>query len=266
MKKRIILSIGIFGSLLIASKSALAVDFPTTTDIQAEIQFILDEDGVTPPLFPEDPDPEKPIIPEIPGGSTKGALRLDHISQINFGADNKIVSTTQNYFSKFEKGIDNEGVAIEYPSYLQVTDDRGATDGWKVTVSNDGIFSAEGATNISDTKLIFSNLSIHSASAQGEAMTPKVATNETDISTGSDVMLVTAETGKGYGIWTVPIGTVDTKTTGYGKDGSAENGATVDATKAGRNPGVKLTIPAGQVIEKTKSYKTTLKWNLLDTP
>lgn len=92
-----------------------------------KINFIAGEDIITPPVDPTDPekpvDPEKPIDPtdpENPGTGEEGPLSIDYISNLKFG----------------EHQISGKNIAykaLNQNPFVQVTDVRGAGDGWSLS-------------------------------------------------------------------------------------------------------------------------------------
>lgn len=253
------------GGFLSVGVTAEAVDVAKGTI--GDVEFIVDEDGTTPPLNPETPDITNPIIPgpDEVVDPTKGALRFDVISNFKFGT-NKMIAVTQNYYAHFMKGTQpSKPTQTDFPHYVQVTDERGGTKGWEVSVKNDGIFTS-GAQTFNGI-ISLNALTIHSGSGfSGPAIPKVVPTAAVSISDKQAHSLVLADgkQGQGSGTWTMPIGSEAVKTTGYGKDGTETIGTKVDATKVGRNPAVKLTVPQGQVIDAAKKYTTTIEWTLTD--
>lgn len=243
---------------------AATVASPVT---DADIGFQKNDAGTTDPLYPENPDPEDPVGPDPtdpPNPPTRGALRMDVVPSIHFGEDNKIEAKTQNYYAKFATGIVSGETAVsEITNYLQVTDARGGTQGFKVSVKNDGIFTA-GTSKIEGAVLTLGDFSVYSGSNIVDTnVFPTVSATPVAISDNANHDLLTAAVGQGYGIWTMPMGDVATKTSGQGVDGTGTTGA-VDSTKEGRNPAIKLTIPAGQIIQPEVKYTSKLNWTLSD--
>ncbi|MGX7417566.1 WxL domain-containing protein [Carnobacterium gallinarum] len=233
---------------------------------KGDIGFEKDETGTTPPLESENPDIDEPVDLVEPPVSTVGALRIDVAPILHFGNNNKIVATRQNYYAEFVRGTKfGETVVSDIANYLQVTDVRGGTQGFKVSVKTDGIFTS-GTDKIENTIITMNDFSIHSGSKIVDSTVfPKVSTTPMSISDNQSHVLMDAAVGQGYGIWTMPMGTEAVKTSGQGKDGTGTTGA-IDVTKAGRNPAIQLTIPAGQIIKASTAtpYVSTLNWTISD--
>lgn len=261
----------IAGGVVASSVSVEAAD--TSMNSTGEIQFSVDEEGVTPTVDPENPDVTDPINPD-PGevvGPTKGALRFDSISNLYFGT-NKLTAAKQNYYPHFVKNsLTDPNNVEEYAHFVQVTDDRGGTDtgtkGWKVSVKHDGIFKS--GTKKFNGFLEINNLNVRSANNVTDVLrAPLVVPNAAlGISNNQDNTLLSANgsESQGLGTWSMAFGSKTEKTSGLGADGTAATGGTVDTTKEGRNPAVKLTVPEGQIIDADKIYKTTIIWTLSDS-
>lgn len=274
MKKSLLVTASLSGLLVMSLCAPVLASATGDAKATGSVGFIEDEDGKT--------DPEVPDLPDGPG--TKGALRIDRVSNIDFGANNKLSSSAQNYYALFEKqAVTND----EYPTSIQITDARAAsTLGWKLTVKNDGEFTVkkpDGTVNtaiapITNTQITLSDLAIKGTSNQEAANYPTIndgVDKLINISTGAAVDVLTAtpsgDAPIGKGIWYVTAGSATgadaTVTTGFGLDGSAttaEAGETEDTTKSGRNQAVKLAIPKGQIIEKEVVYTTDIVWTLSD--
>lgn len=202
---------------------------------------------------PGDGGTVKPI-PEPDGGdnggsSTEGALRLTFVPMLDFGT-NKLSAKTTDYYVHYQK-ILKDGVEKEVNNYFEVEDLRGGTKGWSVSLSNDETFTATGADSFNAT-LAISDMSAQSNSGQAADKTPSMgAVGETYVSlkNGNTVKLASADGAKkqGYGNWTFRFGTVTDK-----------------EANGGRNKAIKLTVPAGSIIEADKDYATTLTWNIED--
>lgn len=253
--------------LALGSTNLVSYAAPVKQATDADVGFKTNNDGTTDPLIPDNPDPTKPINPDPNPNPTPGALRIDVTPSFDFGNNNKIKATEQKYYAKYVTGTKfNETEKKEFENYLQVTDERGGTKGWKVSVSNNGVFTSVNEDKIEGAVLTLKDFSVYSGSNIKEPrMFPTVSSTAVSISDNADHLLLNADTTKqqGYGIWTMPMGSVANKTTGQGEDGLGSTGA-VDETKAGRNPAVELKIPAGQIIQPDKAYKSVLNWTISD--
>lgn len=198
----------------------------------------------------ENPDPDKEVTPQPPGESTEGALRLTFVPHLNFGK-NEMSSKKAEYDVEYQKVVEN-GTTVSRNNYFEVEDLRGGTKGWSVTLSNNSTFTAAGADNVM-AYLSVSDMTIQSNSGQGADKKPTLlngvaSATFVEVKDSQAVTLVSADGAKkqGYGNWSVRFGSV---TTAVGD----------------RNPAIKLTVPAGQIIEAGKSYSTDLVWAINDT-
>lgn len=267
MKKQLIMAAGLSSLLVLGGMGTTALAASTEPPAKGTVSFVVDDDGKSEIVDPEDPSITDPK-PELPvGPETEGALRLDRVSNIDFGS-NKLASQGREYYALFEQ--DQITTTKMYPTSIQLTDARGAgTLGWKVEVKNNGVFTNKEDKKIEGAKITLSDLQVKAASGQKEELFPTLSSTEKDISIGTNVELLSAastkDSGIGTGTWTMHAGTTDRKTTGKGKNGNEIEG-TVDPTKANRNPAVKLDVPNGQTIYTDSVYTTDLVWSITTAP
>ncbi|MGX7013480.1 WxL domain-containing protein [Vagococcus silagei] len=239
------------------------------------------------PNDPRTPDPDPHVYnPAEPG--QKGPLRFTYVPNISFGKT-ALIAQTQNYYANYMNRpyTKEDGTKVEagiYPTFFTVEDVRGGAKGWTVKVKNSGEFTNSSNEKINAT-LWFKKPNVRSGtfsdgSTSGDAQKPSYLTGLADgnyfnISTDSDVTLVQAKVGQGYGKWSVGYGSTkeEDKTTGYGLDGNVQIPAgtqnpTIDMAKKGKNSGIKLEVPA-QVINTDgdkATYKSTLEWTISNEP
>lgn len=232
------------------------------------IEFIKEVPSKTAIINPENGQVE--IIPNS-GSSTKGELRLDHVSNIDFGKNNKIIAQSQNYYGNFEEvRLASDNSVVTVPSFIQLTDERSLTRGWDLKIKNDGVFTATDGSNkkFNNAELYFSDLAIISSDENALLPSfPAATSGEIKITTGSNVTLASATNAQGAGTWSIKVGNTAKKTSGLGKDGN-ESTATgeVDKTKVGRNPSVRLNVANGTDIDTELRYSTDLVWELSAAP
>lgn len=198
----------------------------------------------------DNPDPEKEVTPQPPGETTDGPLRLTYVPHLNFGK-NEMSAKKADYFVEYQSVLEN-GKSVLRNNYFEVEDLRGGTKGWNVSLANDSTFTAAGAENIT-AYLSVSDMSIQSNSGQGSDKKPALlngvaSTTYVDVKDSQAVTLVSADGAakQGYGNWSVRFGSVNTP-------------------QGNRNAAIKLTVPAGQIIEADKQYTTDLVWSINDT-
>lgn len=226
------------------------VDASKVGDLDSEANVIFEENNdVTKPVDPNNPDPEKPIGPEpdpdhpgqtIPEG-TPGPLSIDHASHFNFGKVKKS-GNEQTYFAKAINFTNVDGSKDKTAPYIQVTDNRGSEAGWQVQVSQEGqLKNVDTDLELEGAQIKVSNGIVNSI-ADKTGVT--AAANEIELDPqGQAHVVLTAEAGHGAGTFT-------------NKFGELEDGVTKD---------VSLTVPRGSRIDDGH-YQTSLKWTLYDTP
>ena len=197
----------------------------------SKINFTAGEGVVTPPVDPKDPDnpivpsPIDPNDPGNPGTGQTGPLSIDYVSNIKFGA-HKI--TGKNIAYK----------AINADPFVQVTDLRGAGDGWnlsaKITEFTSGNKVLRGA------KLVFKDGIVKAGSSTNISLPP----------TKSDVSFVN----------------VDGDTVMNAKDkGGRGTWLNVWSGTEQANEAVQLNVVAGTP-EANTEYTASITWSLEDAP
>ncbi|MBC6316636.1 WxL domain-containing protein [Listeria grandensis] len=248
MKNKIwYLSAIVASSLVIGGISATAATAGSMDSI-TDATFIQDT-TVTAPLDPTDPntpvtplDPTDPADPHTPG--TAGPLSIDYVSNFHFGS-NVISPLSKTYYAKLDKvKVASSGNVISVPNFVQVTDKRGTNVGWKLTVKQNGQFKTQGAT---PKALTNAELSIVAGTAKSltdaaYAPTTSIATLDPTGAASSDIAVAAAD--KGMGTWAIA----------FGEDATAAASA------------ISLKVPMGTAKVANEPYKTTLTWNLEDTP
>jgi len=97
----------------------------------------------TGPVDPDNPDPTNPVKPTDPDGGdpkpgTNGPLSIDYVSDFDFGTQ-KISSANQTYFAKAQS---YSGDKADSALYAQISDNRGTSAGWTLSVAQDGQLKA----------------------------------------------------------------------------------------------------------------------------
>ena len=244
--KKISLGLGLFSSLLCLSLTqTMTVEAAPAglANTEGKVQFSEDTStGV--PIDPTEPGTE--VTPDVPGGSTTGPLRIDYVSNFDFG-EQMISGSTKTYHSKKIKITQNTSSTEKYvPEYLQVTDNRGTNSGWHLTASRSEF--SDGTDQMTGTQLKIEN------SEKVSAVSPQLPTSDDpiemknfEIPIGTDADVIYAEAGKGMSTWIHSFGPI-------GETAAVEE-----------NPSVLLTIPANSKKNKT-DYKSTITWTLTDAP
>ncbi|MBC1604284.1 WxL domain-containing protein [Listeria rocourtiae] len=234
-------------SLVIGGISATAATAGSMDSI-TDATFTQDK-TVTTPLDPTDPntpvtpvDPTDPIDPHAPG--TSGPLSIDYVSNFHFGS-NVISPLSKTYYAKLDKvKVASSGNIISVPNFVQVTDKRGTNVGWKLTVKQNGQFKTQDAApqTLNNAELSIVAGTPKSLTDAAYAPTTSIATLDPTGAASSDIAVAAAD--KGMGTWAIAFG------------GDATTAATA----------VSLKVPMGTAKVADVPYKTTLTWNLEDTP
>lgn len=222
------------------------------TNSQGTISFSEDGDGgeegggggIIDPVDPENPDIEEPGGGGNGGGDMEGPLTIDFVSGIDFG-NRKISGSTQKYYAKYNESINAEGESVFLPTFLQVTDDRGKNDGWKLEVSNTPFIDAGTEEELAGAVLtlgsgnqVFTNNNNGNGtkvSAKGNIVLTGQGTNQTIVSPTQD---------KGMGVNSIAFGEQE-----YG---SGEE----------TNSGVTLEVPGKSKKNEDATYVSELTWTL----
>lgn len=203
----------------------------STHTSENEINFIAGEGVVTPPVDPTNsdnpnvPKPLDPTDPENQGTGQTGPLSIDYVSNIKFG-QHKIT------------GKDIAYKALNANPFVQVTDLRGAGEGWhlsaKMTEFKNGNKVLKGAS------LAFKNGVVKAGSSSNISLAP---THSEMLFTNADSRpVMNAKDKGGRGTWL---------TTWSGTDQS--------------NEAVQLNVIAGTP-EANTEYTSSITWELEDAP
>nr|WP_315528825.1 WxL domain-containing protein [Carnobacterium maltaromaticum] len=196
-----------------------------------KINFTSGEGVVTPPVDPTNPDnpnvpnPVDPTDPENPGTGQTGPLSIDYVSNIKFG-EHKITGKDIAYKAKNSN------------PFVQVTDVRGAGDGWslsaKMTEFKSGNKVLRGAT------LALKDGAVKAGSSSNISLAP---TNSDVLFDNTESKLVmNAKDKGGRGTW-----------------------VTVWSGTDQANEAVQLNVVAGTP-EANTEYTSSITWELEDAP
>ncbi|MBO0468087.1 WxL domain-containing protein [Enterococcus plantarum] len=229
-----------------------AEENPLQVSGKGTINF-LEDDGVDTPTDPTDPtkpvDPENPIVTP-PVNPATGPLKVIAVTDLDFGADNKVTPASGSgweYSAKAAQIEYKDGTTAASPNFVQFKDTRADNKANKHTVSAKAtsFTNAEGQ-ELKSAELRFSNVKLVNGSDQnqvnetGVAAAPKILTDGT---TPTDFVKQDAD-DKGFGQFTLQFG--DT----------ADNTA---------DDSVKLWVPAeGNKLSTSSSYTSTITWTIAD--
>ena len=218
-------------------------------------------------------DPENPITPVDPGGdspSTKGTLRIDYVSALDFGVA-EIKKTNRVYSAlaqQFRTDIGARG------SYIQITDQRTESTGWTLQVKQETQFKNRVIQNTAEQELLGAVMSLDKgwANSSSTSNTPTVTRNTIALSPGSASQVATATAGSGRGVWTISFGASKTNTSKQENTLSpvidANGKAVMDSVyqkPAYSNSAITLSVPDSTKIYPVQ-YETEITWILSELP
>lgn len=210
------------------------------------------------PLHPENPDPSKPVIPVNPldpekplEPGTEGPLSIDFVSNFQFG-EQKISTKNEKYYAHPQEYIGGQDVSA---NYMQVTDKRGTSEGWSLSVAQVDNFTATSETENKELKGLELKLAADQGVINSISDSDEPVAHEVILSgAGTHGEIFSASRLAGTGTWTSTIGQLINNP----NEEQAEDTPLV-------NEGVELTIP-GDVQTDAVTYSTTLNWTLEQKP
>lgn len=234
--------------------TVLAAETSAEYKSNAGVEFIPNTD-ITNPVDPENPDPTDPVVPidptdpDGPNPGTNGPLSIDYASSLDFG-QNKITNSDQTYYAAAQ-GFSGGSIAGEYRgNYVQVSDNRGTSEGWTLSLKQEGQFTSKTAKKykvLDGTQLTFA-----SATAESNA-TGVTAPTVKDFSLVPDESIVVMQAANlaGDGTWVDRFGKAEVMK--------------IDGKDVQKNKAISLAVPGKTPKEATK-YVTELTWTLSDVP
>lgn len=194
--------------------------------INLKIEQVKIKDPVDPD---QDRDPSKIDPNWNPDLEHELELAINYIEPIDFGA----------------VGIESRDMEIEAETkvpYIQLTDLRNISGGWKLEVSGSELKNSQNNATIEGVKIELKNGEVKS-SPKGNVQSPSIFNDISIILDNTSVStIMNAESGKGKGTW---LGVWEEDSTG-------------------KNQKVIMKIPSGKA--RVGKYETTLNWTLIDTP
>ena len=257
-----------------ATTAVAALAFSTTATVFAADGGQYDSKGsveftpsteTTAPVDPLNPDPDNPILPSNPDGSTPdsgtaGPLSLDFASSLDFGIQ-QITSSTVNYNASAQKYTDKDGNNEKSgPDFIQLTDNRGTFAGWTLSVKQDGQFKTAGGTELDGAAVTFG--SAKHVAANGTADGVSTTESFTLDPTAGAIPVMSGESATS--------GTNGTSGTHLLRFGDASALSTADVNGDGSSRGttdtaIKLNVP-GKSAKLATKYATSFNWILADAP
>ena len=201
-----------------------------------------EDNSLTDPLDPTNPDEKNPITPLDPEDhepGTNGPLSIDYVSNIRFGLK-KASGKNETYLAQLDEVKDSNGTDLEVPNFVQITDKRGVWNGWHLTVTQEKQFYNETAKKSLDGAQMTLMNAVPNSKDGAEAPTVK---NPIALDPGVAQDVANAEESKGSGTWAVR----------FGQDN--------DEAKQS----ISLEVPS-TTTKAQGEYATTLTWKLTDSP
>lgn len=255
----------VLGSSVIGGAVSAQAAGDTTYDANAVINFIPNNEP-TLPVDPEEPggggitpiDPIAPTEPIEPG--TAGPLSIDFASSLKFGTQ-KISSTNETYYAYSQQVTNEQGVTSNRPNYVQVTDNRGTSAGWTLSVMQGADFTTtEDVKNKTLPGAAITLAGMTATSTTTATLKPTV-TDSITLVPGSEEIISTAPVKGGEGTWITRFGSSQTlydDTAALGDDGTTTE--TIN-----KNKNVSLAVP-GAIAKSAANYHAVLTWSLSDVP
>ena len=246
--------------LLFPLSGAIAVNAEgDATSLKSDGSVRVKGSDTTELVDPENPETVDP--PVDPGPSTKGDLRIDYVSSVDFGTV-KLTKTNRTYKALANK-IGKDGKLRG--NFIQVSDFREKGSGWTLQVKQESQFQTKDYDELTGAVLSLDKGWANSSSAE---KAPTVTRDTLSISNIGQVYDVARATeNAGGGVWSINFGASkdndDNQPTTITED--AKSSGKEKAGKIARNSAVKITIPDSTKVA-AKEYQTKITWILSDTP
>lgn len=240
------------GAATIVTAQAAENDEPKTYESNGVVKFVPNTDP-TEPTDPTDPGESiKPVDPTNPNGpnpGTTGPLSIDYASSLDFGV-NKISSKDETYYANAQTYSDKDKATA---NYIQISDHRGSSAGWSLTVKQEQQFeNAEAKYSELKGAAITINDSVAVSNSEGvEAPTTQA---NIVLEPGTAVAVMDATEGAGDGTWINRFGKVE-KVAVEQEDGSVKD--------MDKNTSVQLDVP-GSTPKSAVEYRASLTWILAE--
>ncbi|MBE9897095.1 WxL domain-containing protein [Enterococcus casseliflavus] len=239
MKKMLMASIVLLGSMSIGLETGQTAEYDSATSAITEGKITILENDSPDPDITDPEDPEEPVEPEDPTNPNLGTLRINYISNFNFG-EIENVSREINQSAKLVVITDsnnNKGMRVPFVA----TEDRRGSErgGWELRVSQPSQMKDTNDHELKGATITLSGLRY----VKQDETTPQINPNDV-ILNSQEQILVSANANQGAGAWSLALGkTIDEETT----------------------DGVTLNIPAN-TIKNDADYSTSIVWELVADP
>ena len=224
-----------------------ALATPNSADTNAEIEFTLDPG----PSEITTPDPDVPDgeTPDDGGSGSGGLLRIDHVSNFNFGLQ-YLNPNTGGTFHALGQTWGN-GAYTTSP-FIQVTDARGTHTGWNLHVEQNGQFENANGERLDGASLRLTHLQTSNTAHEMSPAFDMPVTGSYDANgmialapNGGSRLIATADVDAGVGETHIIFGFM---------------------LPTGFTSGVQLSVPPYTSLPTDLEFSTSLTWTLSNTP
>ncbi|OEG18124.1 cell surface protein [Enterococcus quebecensis] len=229
----------ILGILTIVQSVTIA---QADTGRQSEVEvFFTENKDPTAPLNPKELSEPVEIISDIPiKPGTPGPLSVDFAPHVVFGEQDGSADDDV-YFAQLTKvKTVSDGSEDEVPNYIQITDNRGKDNGWKLTVKQNGQLR-NGDHTLTGAEMMLKNIKLISPNGNKEPIYTKDITLDPINSQPMEVSRSDEKTGKGT--WIIMFG----------------------SNLSESKKSIQIKVP-GDIEKKRGKYTTSLTWELVDSP
>lgn len=276
MKKTVTLGLLTLLSTQVLGGTVLAAENGKELSTKGDLKLVTPTEitpEVKPPEEPEDGSEGE--ITEEPGGTTPegtvGPLYINFAPNFDFGVWS--VGEKTEYFAKPQMWKDKEsGETRARANFVQVTDLRGTSAGWGLSVKQEDDFVSESGKTLGNTEITFAGTALGSdmlADEEGKKQLPESLVDDSSVlAPKGTVELMKAAPTKGAGTWSMNFEKELGQAMEVMEDESGiptgEDGKPVRTPNATAGA-VKLTIPK-TANKYAEAYTTTLTWSLTDKP
>lgn len=228
----------LLGNIGVGALTVYAADYEDEKTVKTEGIISIKENDSADPVIPDPENPEEIIDPEEPTNPHPGLLRINYVSNFDFGAI-KNVSNEINQKARLDQvwyGVEEGGRV----PFVAIEDRRGSDRlGWELRVSQPAPLADESGHELKGATITLSNFKYVNPTEKA----PVVNQNPIILDETSQP-LVTANATQGAGAWSLALGNPDNE---------------------GHTDGVTLQIPANTVKNDTV-YSTSIVWELVADP
>ncbi|WP_348923016.1 WxL domain-containing protein [Enterococcus rotai] len=239
MRKFIVFLVLLLGSFTIEKAFVFAKE---NTGVKSEVEIFYSENqDITPTYHPAIPKEPVEIISPMPvNPGTAGPLSVDFAPNIVFG-EHKASDKDDIYYAKLtkvKKVVD--GAENEVPNYLQITDNRGKKEGWRLTVRQNGQLSNR-THDLNGAEISIKNITLISPNSSAKPIAANDIRLDPIKQEAAELSRSDEQTGKGT--WIIMFG----------------------ANNEESKKSIQVNVP-GTTEKQKGNYTTSLTWELIDSP